>query len=193
MDPDGSNLLQLTNAGYTSTPICSPDSTQVYYSLHDIENKTSSLWVVPITGGKPRDMLLPRSALDYQISRDGRLASFEVNSPGEPHGKVTEEVVELASRRLVSSLPLQSNASASFSPDGRALVYPVFRNGSWTLLYQPLDGSATHALIDPIPGHIFDFAWSSSGKQLAVLMGKSSSDVVLITDQEADQAGKGKD
>ena len=59
------------------------------------------------------------------------------------------------------------------------------RNGGITLLYQPLDGSTPHALFNPAPESIRDFDWSPSGKQLAVARVKSSSDVVLITDQAA--------
>ena len=43
-------------------------------------------------------------------------------------------------------------------------------------------------MIDPVQEIIRDFAWSPSGKQLAVLRLKSSSDVVLITD--ANEKGK---
>ena len=84
----------------------------------------------------------------------------------------------------------QSLANFSmFSPDGRAIVSDALRNGGITLLYQPLDGSSPHALFNPAPETINDFGWSPSGKQLAVVRRKSSSDVVLITDQ----AGKEKD
>ena len=44
-------------------------------------------------------------------------------------------------------------------------------------------------MLTSAPETIRDFGWSPSGKQLAVARVKSSSDVVLITDQ----AGKGKD
>jgi hypothetical protein len=51
------------------------------------------------------------------------------------------------------------------------------------LLEQPFDGSAAHTLFDPVPETLIGFGWSPSGKQLAVTRVKSSSDVVLITDQ----------
>ncbi len=75
-----------------------------------------------------------------------------------------------------------------FSPNDQALVYTVLRNGGHTLLYQPLDGSSARQFVDPMSETISDFSWSLSGKQLALSLVKSSSDVVLITDQ----AGKGK-
>jgi Tol biopolymer transport system component len=78
---------------------------------------------------------------------------------------------------------------ATFSPDGRGIVSDALRNGGNTLLYQPLDGSPPHVLFNPAPETIQGFDWSPSGKQLAVARFKSSSDVVLITDQKGDQAG----
>jgi hypothetical protein len=41
---------------------------------------------------------------------------------------------------------------------------------------------APTTLIDPMPEKISDFAWLPSGKQLAVLRMRMSSNVVLITD-----------
>ena len=73
---------------------------------------------------------------------------------------------------------------ATFSPDGRAIVSDALRPGGNALLYQPLDHSSPHALFNPVPEAIQDFDWSPSGRQLAVARLKSSSDVVLITDQE---------
>ena len=40
-------------------------------------------------------------------------------------------------------------------------------------------------LVDFVPSRIRDFAWSPSGDQFAVLREHSTSDVVLITDQDA--------
>jgi len=65
---------------------------------------------------------------------------------------------------------------------------PPDRYGGHTLLYEPLDGSPSRQFLDPMSETISDFSWSPSGKQLALSLVKSSSDVVLITDQ----TGKGK-
>jgi Tol biopolymer transport system component len=101
------------------------------------------------------------------------------------------KTLDLATGRLLSeiNLDVSDNTPPRFHPDGRGVVKTVLRNGERTLLYQPLDGSAPHTLIDPVQESIYDFGWSPSGKQLAVLRGKTSSDVVMITDQ----GGKGKD
>jgi eukaryotic-like serine/threonine-protein kinase len=59
----------------------------------------------------------------------------------------------------------------------------VLEKAGNTLLYQPIDGSTPHTLLDPVSEAIHDFAWSPSGRQLAVARLQSSSDVVLITDE----------
>lgn len=120
------------------------------------------------------------------MSADGKLAGADVLDGTKSRWKV----FDLATGKLVYDLPLDvsdNSAAASscdFSPDGRALVESVLRDGSHTILYQPLDGSAGHSLVEPVQESIRDFHWSPSGKELAVLRLKSSSDVVLIRDQE---------
>jgi hypothetical protein len=96
------------------------------------------------------------------------------------------KIFDLTTGRTLPEVPQDvSDINSSpnhFSSDGRAIVQGVLRSGGRTLLYEPLDGSAPHPMIDPVQEIIRDFAWSPSGKQLAVLRLKSSSDVVLITD-----------
>ena len=83
-----------------------------------------------------------------------------------------------------SDIGSEDASPVRFSPDNRAAVYSVLRNGGRTLLYQPLDGSTPHPLLEPAQEVIPDFGWSPSGKQLALVRQKSSSDVVLIKDQQ---------
>jgi hypothetical protein len=95
-------------------------------------------------------------------------------------------VTDLATGREVAKFDMNMSILTDyehFSYDGKGVVYPVADKGGNTLLYQPIDGAAPHTLLDPVPEAIHDFAWSPSGKQLAVARLQSSSDVVLITDE----------
>lgn len=152
----------------------------------------ASLWSVPLSGGTPRQIFTPEGNGDYAISVDGRLAAWTILDMA----KARWNIFDLASGRSVSQIPLDTSDIGSdeaswvrFSPDNRAAVYSILRNGGRTLLYQPLDGSAPHPLLDPAHQVIPDFGWSPSGKHLAIVGQKSSSDVVLIKDQQE----KGKD
>jgi hypothetical protein len=153
------------------------------------ENQMSkaSLWSVPLSGGTPRQIVPPEATVYYAISVDGRLAGWTILDPP----KARWNIFDLASRRAVTQIPLDTSdqgsneaSSVRFSPDNRAAVYSVLRNAGRTLLYQPLDESAPHPLLDPAQEVIPDFGWSPSGKQLAIVRQKSSSDVVLIKDRQ---------
>lgn len=187
MDADGENIFQLAPGGIAPAPGCSSDSREVFYFVEENEMSRASLWSVPMTGGTPRQILPPEATVYYAISPDGRLAAWTIlDLP-----KARWNIFDLAAGRAVSQIPLDTSDMGSedtspvhFSPDDRAAVYSVLRNGGRTLLYQPLDGSAPHSLFNPADEVIPDFAWSPSGKQLALVRQKSSSDVVLIQDQQ---------
>jgi eukaryotic-like serine/threonine-protein kinase len=187
MDADGGNILQLASGGISPTPGCSSDGRKVYYFVEENEMSKASLWSVPLSGGTPRQILPQEATVYYAISPDGKLAGWTIlDLP-----KARWNIFDLASGHTVSQIPLDTSDMANddaspvrFSPDNRAAVYSILRNGGRTLLYQPLDSSASHPLLDPAQEAIPDFGWSPSGKQLALVRQKSSSDVVLIKDQQ---------
>jgi eukaryotic-like serine/threonine-protein kinase len=187
MNAEGGDLGQITTTGIARWPFCSADSQEAKFSLRD--GNGPSLWSIPIAGGTPKELLPPQGPGGgaMSISRDEKLAGFLVISQPKYH----VEAADLASKRVIFQGDMDtSDFSGSFfrfSPDSRALVYPVRRDGGITLLYQPLDGTPPHTLLDP-GASINDFGWSPSGRQLAVARVKSSSDVVLITDQAGKSA-----
>ena len=181
MNADGGEIAQITTSGFVRGLSCSADSQKAYFSIGSDVNV--SLWSVPVAGGTPKELIPPVNYAEAAVSRDGtRAALFSIRQ--EKFGVI---IADLASGRMRPPFFIdQSLGSFSvFSPDGRAVVGDARWNGGITLLYQPLDGSAPHALFNPEPESIRDFDWSASGKQLAVARVKSSSDVVLITDQAA--------
>jgi len=193
MDADGGNIVQLASGGISPTPGCSSDGREVYYFAEENQMSKASLWSVPLSGGTPRQILPPEATVYYAISPDGRMAGWTIL---DSIGNARWKIFDLASGRSVSQIPLDTSDMGStdaspvrFSPDNRAAVYSVLRNGGRTLLYQPLDGSTPHPLLDPAQEAIPDFGWSPSSKQLALVRQKSSSDVVLIKDQQE----RGKD
>ena len=54
--------------------------------------------------------------------------------------------------------------------------------GVGNLWAQPLNGGPPTQITDFKSDRIFDYAWSRDGKQLAVSRGKTTRDVVLLTD-----------
>jgi serine/threonine protein kinase len=180
MNADGGGLTQLTTNGVARAPSCSLDSKRVYYSLRS--GPQVALWSIPLDGGSPKELIQPGNFYSAAISRDGSLAATNLLQ----QFKMTSTVTDLNNHHTVAIVPLEQSVFINymhFSPDSRALVYPTARDGGNTLLSQPIDGSAPRALFEPVPEVLRDFAWSPSGRELAVMRLKSSSDVVLITDQ----------
>jgi serine/threonine protein kinase/Tol biopolymer transport system component len=181
MNAAGEEITQLTTTGVARAPFCSPDSQQVYYSVRG--GNQVSLWSIPMAGGTPKQLLPPGTYYSAEISHDFKLAETPLIVD---QLKTVAVVTDLATGHTLPPLPTDGSAGAiyiHFAADDKALVYGVDRNGGTTLLYQPTDGSATHLMFDPGPESLRDFAWSPSGKQLALTRLKSSSDVVFITDQ----------
>jgi serine/threonine protein kinase len=180
MNADGGDITQLTTSGFAREPSCSPDSQDAYFSLGtDVD---VSLWRIPVNGGTPKQLVSPDNYDVAEVSRDGTLAVLH----GMRQKKLCVMITDLVSGRTLPPLVLDQGLATVFalSPDNRAIVSNAFRNGGSTLLYQPLDGSPAHTLLNPVPGNLRYFEWSPSGKQLAVGWFKSSSDVVLIRDED---------
>ncbi len=176
---DGGEIAQLTTSGFVRAIGCSSDSQKAYFSIGNDVNV--SLWSVPVAGGTTKQLIPAVNYAAVTVTHDGtRAALFALRQE-----KICVIITDLASGRMQPPFFIdQSLANITMlSPDGRAIVGDALRNGGITLLYQPLDGSTPHALFNPAPESIRDFDWSPSGKQLAVARVKSSSDVVLITDQ----------
>jgi eukaryotic-like serine/threonine-protein kinase len=179
MKADGGEIAQLTSSGFARSPSCSADSQKVFFSIGSDVNV--SLWSVPVSGGTPKQLVLPVNFVDAAVSHDGtRAALFALCQQ-----KLCAIITDLSSGRMQPPFFLDQTLVnlTRFSPDGRAIVSDALRSGGITLLYQPLDGSTPYVLFNPVPETINDFDWSPNGKQLAVARLKSSSDVVLITDQ----------
>lgn len=185
MSATGEDIAQITKTGIARAPFCSPDSKEVYFSIRS--GTQIALWTVPLAGGEPQQVLAQQSSEGADmISHDAKLSALKVAQTQ----KFAASICDLSSGRLLSALALDESATNNypprFAPDDRGLVYQALRNGGHTLIYQPLDGSASRPILEPVSESLPDYAWSPSGKQLAVIHLKSASDLVLISDFNAE-------
>ena len=67
-----------------------------------------------------------------------------------------------------------------FTPDGKAIAYPIMENGVSNIWVQPLDGSPGRQITSFKSGKFHSFSWSPDGKSLALIRDVSQSDVVLL-------------
>src|ERR1700690_3372727 len=142
---------------------------------------------VPIAGGVPE--VVPGSPIpelgftgeDITISPDGKRLAFLVNgSEREPDfpaiAMVPLEAPANAPAQLLEPDPRIAGAAA-FTPDGKAVVYPIRENGVENLWLQPLDGSRSRQITNFQADQIQNFQFSPDGKTLAVFQQHRESDV----------------
>ncbi len=185
INADGSDLKQLTTTGTVRAPSCAPDSREAYFSLHDgTDVQLVSLWSVPLAGGEPRKNFEYHAFGNFLLDRSAKLADLNLVE----HLTASQAIFDLGSHSIVHSFPMDvsyaEGGSPMFSADGKAIVAGARTKTGNTLLYQPIDGSPSHFLINATHDTIVDFEWSPSGNKLGVLQLRKSSDVVLITEQD---------
>ena len=105
-----------------------------------------------------------------------------------PRRKPAEKIALLNLESQTSPRLLDVNPHISggvqFTPDGKAVAYPIRENGVDNLWVQPFDGSAGHQITNFTSEQIDSFHWSPDGRTLALLRGHSESDVVLLQESK---------
>jgi len=190
MEADGTGITQLTTTGIARAPFCTLDSQKVYFTIRPKTNVPEvSLWSMPLAGGQPQKEFDAPAFGSMMLSRDAKLAFSLFNADFNYY----IQLWDMSTRQMVKRLPLNvSNLTQGFAPvfapDGKAIILSVSSQGSNSLQYEPIDGSPTHLMTEPIHDTQTYLAWSPSGSKLGVLQLRRSSDVVLITDLASKQA-----
>jgi len=190
---DGTNLKQLSAGQSDIGPECSPDSQWAYY----IDQNANRVNRVSVEGGTPET--LPGTPVPHAFVKGSRLSFPDV----APDGKSVALLIELGDKSLgqmIAAVPLDAGPqphvrlidpnpaisdSPRFTPDGKALVYPITQSGVGNLWLQPLDGSAGRQLTNFKTDRIRSFRWSPDGKNIGVLCERVEGDVVLLRESGA--------
>ncbi len=167
VDADGTNPKQITSERDLRAPVCSPDGQWVYFR----DFFSQEIKRAPIDGGKTEIVpgtKIPDASLDISpvaISPDGKSLAFLIHV--EPTGDETTHQTKIvllsleaksggsgngngagggaatgnAAKRIVNPDQRISGAP-EFTPDGKAIVYPIREAGVDNLWQQPLDRSA---------------------------------------------------
>jgi Tol biopolymer transport system component len=182
MDADGSNQKQLTFGGQQWSPNISPDGEWVIYTNAVNDNDKSTAWKVRVEGGPPVQVSTSHSFQVFVSPRDGTMA-FEPIDLSEGY-RLT--FVSAAVGEPFKSLTLPKTKASNYvhwTPDGRAIAFTDSRDGETNIWTISVDGEGEAKPLTNFKSEkIFDFAWSSDGKQLALIRGTSVSDAVLISE-----------
>ena len=186
---DGTNLSQLTTSGVDIAPVCSSDGKWVYYNHSE---NTDVIMRVPVAGGPAEKVPgtdipgMLTATPQFDVSPDQKLlAMLMINvDPNDPKKRIALVPLNAGPqpemRWLVPDTRISSNPI--FTPDGKALVYPVRQNGVDNLWQQPLDGRSGRQITNFDSDTIRIAQYSPDGKTLGVLQVHAESDVVLLRD-----------
>jgi eukaryotic-like serine/threonine-protein kinase len=193
VNADGSNPKQLTDGLQDIQPACSPDGKWVFYDdVQDIQIKRVSM-----DGGTPEIVpgtTVPGGFYHYglTIAPDGKVLAF-LTTGGESlilhqidHqiALVPLDAGPQPLTRMLNPDPRVADAP-QFTPDGKAVIYPIREAGTDNLWLQPLDGSRGHQITQFKSDGISSFRFSPDGKNIGLLHSHTESDVVLLRDESS--------
>jgi eukaryotic-like serine/threonine-protein kinase len=182
VDADGTGLRQLSQGDDDLIPACSPDGRWVLY----LDGTTRALMKVPLDGGQSQRLgSVPAEGRGgFDFSKDGK--TVLVGTYDFKARKPDISLVNFETGQVLRVLQYDSRHSGQlrFSPDGKAIVYPIRENGTDNLWLQPLDDSPARLLTRFTSLRIYSYQWSADGKRLALVRGDAPSDLVLIHEAE---------
>jgi len=180
-ETDGGGLRRLTQGRSDIFPMCSPDGKMLYY----VDSAASAYMRVPIDGGTPERFSNEFSeGAGYDITRDGKMAVLGTYDFKAQKPNMTLVSLESGQPLRVLQYDVRHTGRLRFSPDGKAIVYPIREKGVDNLWLQPLDGGPGRDLTNFSSLKIYSYQWSLDGKSLALVRGDSPSDLVLIQDSQ---------
>ncbi|MGA2416817.1 MAG: protein kinase [Candidatus Sulfotelmatobacter sp.] len=193
VNADGSHPTQLTdggNDGWSSSSACSGDHNWVFFF-----REVTNIWRVALDGSGKAE-IVPGSAVPHAfqagrgmgISPDGKILAYLVEFVNVESGLGTAKIALLevstsSPPRLITVNP-HIAAGPRFTPDGKAVAYPVRENGVDNIWVEPIDGSTGHPITQFDSEQILAFHWSPDGKNLGILRGHIDSDVVLLQESK---------
>jgi serine/threonine protein kinase/Tol biopolymer transport system component len=191
-DTDGSNLTQLSAGKLAVHPNCSPDGKFVVYV--DVEGNSVHVMRVAIDGGTPAQVS-KEELFSPVISPDGTsLAAAYQPEPGK-RPKLAVVGLDGGEIRNVYDLPPEMQGTfngdggqkLAWTKDGRAVLYPISKNGVVNLWAQPVGAQgSTPVAAKQVMNLGPDFQWgaytlSPDGKQIIYAHGRAVTDAVLIS------------
>jgi hypothetical protein len=157
---DGTNVRRISGPGYAAVPTWSPDGRRIAYIRAEEHNpKVWNLWVQPIDSDRATRLTSYRYGQPWSASwfPDNRRICYSHEDT-----LVVLDLESGASRTFASPVPHRLVRTPAVSPDGRDVIFQVFRQGAWLLDLR--DGSMRPVLADPTAE---EFAWSPDGRRVA--------------------------
>lgn len=183
VDSEGLNPIRLAS-GLLYSPTCSPDGKFVFYILMGAPQKIMRL---PVQGGDSEIIgEVPGQTIrgTMRVSPDGEFLAFPYD---EDRPKTQSKLAVLATKsgQTVQTFEapggIYRESCLRWSPDGKGLQFLLTQGDVTNIWEQLLTGGSPRQITTFTSGRIFDFNWTTDGKQLLLSRGEITSDVVLLS------------
>ncbi len=181
MDIDGSDQKCLTTGMDDYLPRIAPDNKWIYFDSYRDKGRRN-LWKIPVAGGNPLKVC-DEYVYSLDVSPDGRF--LLVRSFDNARNKWVYEILSAGTGHPSKSFDLPITATVMqvrWMPDGNAIAFLDTRNGVSNIWVMPLNTMKSYELTHFASGLIVNFAWSKDGKNLAVVRGELTDNLVLLND-----------
>ncbi len=184
LDLQSGSAAALTKGNVDQNASCSPDSKSFLYTTFEKGKKT--LMEMPLSGGQAKAI-------------SDKVVEFGVFSPDSQQiAALTAEGTGVNFKAMISIIPAQGGLPVKsfppvpaisdffqYSADGQALYYPVTLKGVSNIIMQPIGARTVTQMTNFNDLLIYHYDYDWKNKQLAVTRGRNNTDVVLLTQQQA--------
>jgi hypothetical protein len=159
-DAEGRNVRRVSGPGHAAVPTWSPDGRQLAFIRAEPDRPSVwNLWLLDRdTGRQLRVTSFPRGQVwSGAWFADGQRLAYSHDDRLLIHDLATGRA-----RNIASPIPGRQVRTPAVSPDGRWIVFQVFRDGAW--LFDVESGAMQRVLED---ASAEEFAWSPDGRRVA--------------------------
>jgi DNA-binding winged helix-turn-helix (wHTH) protein/Tol biopolymer transport system component len=192
IDVGGGNLSKLTNGsdGQRRSPQISPDGNSLYYIFRD--SKSSKIMRLNSADQKEEIWLEDEKVscgLYLQMSPDGKYLACpnwrqRTSNDADKHNAELA-IISTETKSVFQYIPIERiSPNFRFSPDSKAVEFITALDSGTQLMRQHFNESEPKSILSMPEDRIFNFAWSKSGKNIAISHGQQIRDAVLLTNFE---------
>jgi len=159
-DANGDNVRRVTGEGFAAVPSWSPDGRSLAFVRADAGRpRVWNIWTLDVATGQQRKLTSHRVGQPWGAAwfPDGQRIAYSHET------RLIVRALDGSSEQIFNS-PVQGRLirTPAVSPDGKRIMFQVYRNGAWLLDLR--DGSMRRVLADPSAE---EFTWSPDGRRVA--------------------------